>query len=413
MQAKLGAGFLVVTLLYVLVGLLVPRLDLNPVSALTVTVCSYLIIGAGAAWVLSIWIGWRLRQLASVAAVISEGDLTRKILGTRGDDEIAELSRSFAAMTESLLSLVLEVRTTAERMHDSARFLSATSQDMNARTSSIAGTTQSIALGAEEQASQVVRITENTRELQEVAELVAARARDVHVSASEAAARATGNADDARRAATGIGALAGRTIEATDSIEGFRQKASEIGSLIDSITSISHQTHLLAINAAIEAARAGEEGRGFAVVAEEVTRLSDNVRRFAQQISSISEEIMRGSETVAEQIRESGRAAREVREVVERNTQSLQGILAAVQSTTERAGEIYGLTEKQRSAAEDLNQSLLSISRIAERNAKGTEEATGATREQNSSMQEMVRSAEELARTSDQLNGLVARFKLR
>ena len=182
--------------------------------------------------------------------------------------------------------------------------------------------------------------------------------------------------------------------------------------MIESITSISHQTHLLAINAAIEAARAGEEGRGFAVVAEEVSRLSDNVRRFAEQISTISDEIMHGSALLAEEIRQSVRSAEEVRELVKSTTASFEGILAAIHQTSECAGDIYGLTDKQRSAAEDLNKALSSISKIAERNSEGSARASTATQEQTLSMHELFREARTLAQASAQLNDLVATFKV-
>jgi methyl-accepting chemotaxis protein len=412
MQAKLGAGFLLVALLYLLVGLGVPRLHLDPIPAITLTASCYSVIGLGAAWLLSRLIGRRMRELAAAAALIRSGDLTQRI-NTRGRDEIAGLARSFAVMTESLLNIVHQVQSTAERIHASAFSLSATSEGMNSNTREIAGATRAIASGADQQANQVAQITETTRELVCVAERVAGRAHQVHRSANEAAVRASGGGDDARRAAEVIGSLTQKNVSATEVVEGFRHKAVEIGDLINSITSISHQTQLLAINAAIEAARAGEEGRGFAVVADEVGRLADTVRGFAEQISSISEEIMRGSQAVAELIRRSVQAAEEVADRVDRSSRSFDGILNAIRCTADQAGEIFQLTEQQQRAAAAVNESLAGISRIAAQNARGTEEASSRTRKQNSSMQEMAQSARELADASDRLKELVAIFKVR
>jgi methyl-accepting chemotaxis protein len=223
-QKKLGAGFLLVALLYLLIGLGVPRLQLNPISTITLTASSYLVIGLGAAWLISRLISRRMRTLAAAAAVIREGDLTHR-LEIHGEDEIAVVARSFEVMSERLLEIVHEVQATAGRINESAVFLSTTSQELNTSTQEIASASQAIASGAEQQASQVVRTTESICQLASATEQVARRAHEVHRSASEATVRASGGGDDARRAAEGIDALTEKNLTATEAIEGFCQRA--------------------------------------------------------------------------------------------------------------------------------------------------------------------------------------------
>ena len=60
-----------------------------------------------------------------------------------------------------------------------------------------------------------------------------------------------------------------------------------INKILESLTSITQQTKMLATNAAIEAARAGEHGKGFGVVANEVAKLAENSKLATHQISKL------------------------------------------------------------------------------------------------------------------------------
>ena len=411
MQAKLGAGFLIVALCYLLVGIALQRLGLSPMAEITLAASSYVVLGLATAWVISALQNRRLRQLARAANWIAKGDLTIE-LDTRGKDETAGLARSLSVMTASLRNVVLEVENTAERINSSAQSLSTAAGDINAATEEIAGTARGIASGAEHQAAQVLRTTRTTRTLSEAVARVAERAHTFYGSAAASADGAARFAADARRAADAITQLTERTASATAAMDGFRRKAADIGNIVSSITSISHQTHLLAINAAIEAARAGEEGRGFAVVAEEVSGLADNVRRFAEQISSISDEILEGTHAVGEEIRRSDVVTDELREMVKRGAESFGDIVTAARGTASHVGEISDLTDKQKVAADEVTRGLEAISEIAESNVRGTEEASSATDEQTASTQRMVESSRDLAGTSDQLRELISIFRL-
>ena len=410
-QTKLGAGFLVVALFYVVVGISIPRLELSPIPEIVATASSYLLIGLAAAWWFSRRINRRMRALAAAAAEIRRGDLTQPI-DTHGDDEIAELAIAFSVMTEGLLHVVHEVQRATDGIHNTAQSLADASDGMHATTSEIAQATQDIARGAETQATELKETESRAVDLAEIAAEVAKSAENVNDAAAKAAGSATHGVQQAQGAMTVIGELTDQNVEATRSMQRFGEQASEIGSLINSIRSISHQTHLLAINAAIEAARAGEEGRGFAVVAEEVSRLSDNVRSFAEQISSISEEITTGATQVGDQIRRSTKAVERVATRVHQSVESFDSILSETRQTAERSADIRALAARHHQSVHDLVLSLRRIGSIVEANVLGTEETSSSTAGQRDSMAAMSISVQELARSSDELRELVSVFRV-
>jgi methyl-accepting chemotaxis protein len=411
-QKKLAASFLLVTFLCTAVGVAIPRLQPDPLWSAALVVCCDLAVGLGGAWLVSWLVVRRIKELAAAASLISSGDLTLAV-DVEGSDETADLARSFSAMLVNLLNVLTEVESSAEQIYGSALTLSRTSDEVNAATAGIAEATQAIARGADAQADDVSRTSALTRDLTGSADRVAEAATSVQEAAEEASIRANTGAAAARRAADGIVDLKNAVDASADAVDGFQVRAEEIGKIVTFIVSLAEQTHLLAINATIEASRAGDEARGFAVVAEEVRRLADHVRGFADQIGSVTDEIRGGSHTVARSIRESVHAAGAARDLVERAAASFDGVLDATRGTTDRARAIARSVDEQRRLARQVDEALERIVRIARDNARGTEETSTATSGQTASMNALSTATRELARTSDQLKSVIATFRLR
>jgi methyl-accepting chemotaxis protein len=97
----------------------------------------------------------------------------------------------------------------------------------------------------------------------------------------------------------GMGSISESTIQSRDIVARLMEKSEEIGRFVETITGISEQTNMLALNASIESARAGEQGRGFAVVASEIRALAEQSQKAASDIAELIEQITRDTEKAA------------------------------------------------------------------------------------------------------------------
>lgn len=119
--------------------------------------------------------------------------------------------------------------------------------------------------------------------------------------------------------------------------------------IVDSITDISDQTHMLSLNASIEAARAGAAGKGFAIVAHEVDKLSSQtaveVEKITPMVANLIENINKINKR-GERVIDDLKSVKASYETFVSSMQSVNGIMGDLLEHSNRLKEIFDYVEK-------------------------------------------------------------------
>lgn len=352
-----------------------------------------------------------LREVGSVMRLAGEGDLTVRAT-VRREDEIGLLTDECNRLIESLADIASNVRRSSESVSAAATELSASSEEINSSTMEISTSVQQIAHGAELQSRKVEETTTSMTAIVATVNTVSEQANEASRHSQEAARLAEHGREATDEAIAKISEVQQAIETLASSVELLGRRSSEIGKIVDLITSIADQTNLLSLNAHIEAARAGESGRGFAVVAEEVRKLADGSGKAAEQIGELIKEVQ---EETAKAVKYMEIGTREVAigtEVVGRSGSALSDITESVQRTSELTDRIASAMIEQRERTASVDRAMHDIAAVVEQNAASAEETAAAAEEQTACMEEVSSSAQDLADMAHRLEESVRIFQL-
>ena len=343
-----------------------------------------------------------IKEINTVARSIAKGDLTASIRYD-GKDEFGELANEIRALLTIVVEIIKDIDfhlgeigkgnftedTKREELYvgDFAGLLHSLERirkQLSATLVQIDQAAQQVASGSEQVSSSAQALSQGATEQ-------ASSIEELSASISEVTEQIRQNADNAKQANQSAN-LAGIEIVKSNeqmknmvlAMEQISDKSAEISKIIKVIEDIAFQTNILALNAAVEAARAGTVGKGFAVVADEVRNLASKSADAAKITTNLIEEtivaVSHGStiaSDTANYLNQSERITKEAVLLIERITEA---------------------SERQATAASQINVGIEQISSVVQTNSATAEESAAAS--------------EELSAQADMLQDLVSQFKL-
>ncbi|MEN3274346.1 MAG: hypothetical protein V7631_136 [Massilia sp.] len=278
-----------------------------------------------------------IRGIGAAAVDLASGDLTVKDR-VYGNDEIADTSR---ALDASIRNLNGTLRTILE----SARSIGSASRDLALGNLNL--TTRAVF-----RASSLEHTASSMQELAATVNLTADSAQAANLLAASASNVAQQGGNVAERLVTTMASV--------------KDSACRVGEITQQIDAIAVETGTLALNAALEAARDGEHGRQFALVAGEVRTLALRT----------------------------GAAAREIRDLIKQSVAEIEGgtafaaqagtsmatLAVSVQQVGDIISQISSASAEQASGLSEVNQAIVQMDQVTQRNSSLVEEAAEAAR---------------------------------
>lgn len=334
----------------------------------------------------------------------AEGDFS-VLAAENSQNEVGQLARSYNIMAGRISGALLRIRDfTKELLHCSDNL-----QAMESKIHTISDGMKEILEGTSVQTVEVNQVVEQVALLEEWFAELKGKSGEMLQEAERTIKSGEDGMKSIRELEMHNREVMGSLKQSYEKIRLLEEHSANIADVVKTISSISSETELLALNASIEAARAGVHGRGFAVVAESVGKLAADSTKAAMDIGIKMEEFCGDITGIVAQTEK----LKQIMEVQVRAVQKTEEIFLDFTKTTEQtgsfAGDMDGLIEEMYEIDRRIVAAAQRICEISQTAEKLSGEAAASMEEELKGIQSGV---ESLMAVSGGMDQEMEKFKL-
>lgn len=338
-----------------------------------------------------------LDQSVAFANQIAQGDISKEIT-VSSDDEIGTLTKALATMRNNLYTIISEIHSGVTTLDSSAHDMSSVSSQLTTSLKTTASRSRTVTTAAEQMSSNSHSVASAVEQASTNTGTVAANVNDISKSLADMAYAAQQAKEETASAVNKIES-------SSTQVDKLSEASQEIGSIAETISTISDKINLLALNATIEAARAGEAGKGFAVVAHEVKELA---KQSGAATTNIAEKLKLTQNLTTVTVNE----IKDISGAINRIDDSVGAITTAISQQDQSASEILGSISQTADGLQEVNENVSQLTTAADQVAKEISEVSAVNTEMNHSSTQVHHDANDLKDLAVLLKGMTRKFTL-
>ncbi len=306
-----------------------------------------------------------VQLLADRVSQISAGDLTVDLPQINRADELGNLVEAFRSMVSNIRRQMGQILEATNVLMDS--------------TARISTTVSEVAQSTSRTSSAVTETTTTVEEVRQAAKMSSDKAKQVEASSREVEQTSQSGKKATEETIERMQLIKKQMESIGETVVRLSEQSRAIEDIISAVQDLADQSNLLAVNASIEAARAGDQGKGFAVVAQEIKSLADQSRKATDQVRSILEETRKWVSAVVMATEQGGKAVESGVQESHVAGEAIITLTRSVTSSSQAASVISASSEQQVVGVDQVSQAMVNIDESMRQNLEGTRQLEDAT----------------------------------